>query len=123
MPPRLYPCPECHTGSLATPEQKGAIHLDCPCCQAGRVFRDSRGGYECGSCDQRFLIHAPHRNDPYGGPESVGGPLRWWERPRPLWAELALLGACGGLLCLLPVRYWSLLFLALLAGERWFKKK
>lgn len=136
----LHPCPECGTLSIATPEQKGAIHLDCPVCLYGRVFRDARGGYECRSgkrgcdtgspeyfrgrpgCGQRFLVHEPHPNDPYGGPEHVGGPLRWWERPASGWGLLAFLSAFALVLWLVPVPYWSLFFLASLAWEHWFKK-
>ena len=123
MPPRLHLCPECDTLSIATAEQKGSIHLDCPVCLYGRVFRDGRGGYECSECDQRFLIHEPHRNDHYGGPEHVGGPLRWWERPATDWG---LLGLCAGwavVLWLVPVPYWSLFFLLCLAWEQWVKKR
>ena len=119
----LHLCPECDTLSLATPEQRGAIHLDCPVCLQGSVFRDARGGYECSECDQRFLVHEPHPNDPYGGPEHVGGPLRWWEQPTTDWG---LLGLCAGfavVLWLVPVPYWSLFFLARLAWEHWFKKR
>ncbi len=120
---RLHLCPECDVVAIATPEDKGAIHLDCPVCQAGSVFADARGGYECSACDQRFLIHQPHPNALYGGPAHVGGPLRWWEKPRRLSVDLLLLAVFGGLLCMLPVGYWTLLFFLSLAWEQWQKAR
>lgn len=115
-----HPCPECDTRSIATPERKGAIHLDCPVCQKGLVFRDARGGYECSACDQRFLIHqdVPHG---YGGPEHVGGPLRWWERPLPLWAGLGLLAGVVVLLWAVPWS-WAPMLVASSFWNDWRKK-
>lgn len=122
MARRRHPCPECGVEALATPEARGAIHLDCPVCQSGSVFQDGRGGYECTECSQRFLIHLPHPNDHYGGPEHVGGPLRWWDRPMTGWQ---LAGFCGGWLAflwLVPSPYWSLLFLGLIVWEHCSKR-
>lgn len=111
---KLHRCPECQTEALVTPEQKGAIHLDCPVCLCGSVFRDARGGYECTDCDQRFLIHGDSP-DGYGGP---GGPLRWWERPLTGWGALGILTLLALVvwlarpffqplvLCLFFWRYW-----------------
>lgn len=115
-----HPCPECEGRPyLATPEQKGAIHLDCPTCLEGSVFRDGRGGYECSACDQRFLIHQSHPNDHYGGPEHVGGPIRWWERPLPWWGVLGLLGGFCFVLWLLPAPWWPALLLPYWIVKEW----
>lgn len=122
MTSRRYVCPECDVVALSSPEVKGAIHLDCPVCQAGSVFRDARGGYECSACDQRFLVHETPPAGVYGGPPHAGGPLRWWERPWTGWAALTACSLTGLVLCLIPVRYWTLLFFVSLGVERWRKK-
>lgn len=106
-----YRCPECEVLALATPEEKGAVHLECPSCQAGSVFGDARGGFECSACDQRFLIHRepPHG---YGGPP---GPLPWYRKPLPLWVLGAVvLGTCTGAV-LFPGPVWVVMFLAWVA--------
>lgn len=112
---RLHRCPECATESLATPEQWGAIHLECPACQIGSVFRDARGGYECSQCDQRFLIHWDSP-DGYGGP---GGPLRWWEKP--LTGKRVVLILCSLVLCAWLYRQaFSTLVLCLFFWRYWY---
>lgn len=100
---RFHPCPECHVAALATPEERGAIHLDCPVCQSGSVFRDARGGYECTECDQRFLIHGTPPQG-YGGPL---GDLPWWQQPLPVWASSAIVLGATTAFWLLPSGYWA----------------
>jgi len=109
--------------ALSTPEIRGAIHLDCPSCFSGSVYRDGRGGFECTDCSQRFLVHETHPNDRYGGPEHVGGPLRLWERPLSPLGLAAFLGAFCVVLWAVPVPYWSLLFLAMLVWEQLRRKR
>ena len=119
MPPRLHRCPECDVEALLTPEVKGAIHLDCPVCIYGAVFRDARGGYECSECDQRFLIHSQPPNGYGGPPEVTGGPLRWWERPASAWGIFALLVGFGFFLWLLPPWAWVLVFVLKCFWDDW----
>lgn len=95
-------CPECHVLAIATAEQKGAIHLDCPVCQRGTAFRDAQGGFSCTGCRQRFLVHQEARTEPE----------RWWERPLSWWGLCAVLAVFAGFLWLLPPWTWVLLFLA-----------
>lgn len=95
-------CPECDVLALLTREQKGAIHLDCPGCQRGTVFRDAEGGFGCTGCRQRFLVHQETRTTP----------LRWWEQPLSGWGLCAVVAAFGMLLLLLPSWSWVMLFFA-----------
>ena len=118
MSSRLHPCPECSGVPLVTRERKGSLHLECPVCHCGTVFCDARGGFECSACDQRFLIHheSPYG---YGGPEHVGGPLRWWERPATGWQVAGLCAVFALVLWLLPPGTGAVLFLAQQAVEYW----
>lgn len=67
-----------------------AAFITCPKCSNGYVFEDARGGFECTSCAQRFLINRDYPHG-YGGPAGVLGPFaqfRWWLAqwiwPRPI---------------------------------------